>query len=332
MSINKEESLYSSNTPDNQSKERGKRGSDSNSDKQLESLLQKRATSANLAAAPKGSSKSLPRQKSMYDHVEIDFVKSGKKTHLFRLLVIGTHEEDPAEFIRYKRLLIEEINATCHDELATGFFLAYPRQFIHVLEGSEDTLNKYLSRCALLFETQPGGYSATNIRAIVPKGQKSKKSSVKEDFGPKPPRVRMLVLGYFAIEDRFLPRWLSTKFNPPREAGNVEGGFRKNLYGLVRTTLILAIIMSKQPTMKNGEIDWPDQSDVPKTKERRDQDMQLMQYLPSQHVIMYLMKDKPRPMKLKTPSEFIKAYWDVPDLILPSEIVWPVPCRLAPYD
>ncbi|CAG7818469.1 unnamed protein product [Allacma fusca] len=327
---NRPDSIYSSNQNDNHStKDKGKHGSDSNSDKQLESLVQKRATTANLTVASKGTAKALTRQKSMYDHVEIDFVKSGKKTHLFRLIVIGTHEEDPTEFIRYKRLLIEEINVTCHDELATGFFLAYPRQFVHVLEGSEDTLNKYLSRCAKAFESSP---TEANTVKIAPKSQKKKKSSVKEDFTPRIPRVRMLVLGYFAIQDRFLPRWLSTKFNPPREVGNVEGGFRKNLYDLVRTTLILAIIMSKQPTLKNGEIDWPDQTDGPKTRERREQDMQLMQYLPSQHVIMYLMKDKPRPLKLKTPSEFIKAYWDVPDFILSSETVWPMPCRIAPYD
>ena len=82
--------------------------------------------------------------------------------------------------------------------------------------------------------------------------------------------------------------------------------------------------------MKNGEIDF--QSEGPKTKERREQDLQLMQYLPQTNLIQYVLKDKPRRIKLKTPREFIQKYWDVPDLVLTKETDWPIPCRIAPYN
>lgn len=63
-----------------------------------------------------------------------------------------------------------------------------------------------------------------------------------------------------------------------------------------------------------------------------DLDQELNNYLPNPEIFNYLMKPKKRLPPLRTPTEYMKYAWDIPNVIFDTETAWPIPCRFAPYD
>jgi len=52
------------------------------------------------------------------------------------MTIVGSHEGPPEQVRKLKEELVNEINATCYDEPATGIFAVYERNFLHVVEVS----------------------------------------------------------------------------------------------------------------------------------------------------------------------------------------------------
>jgi len=266
---------------------------------------------------------------SVYDAVEAHLLRQGKKTFLFRTVLVASHQESSRELIAWHSKTIETINSTCYDELATGFLLIYPRYFVHVVEGSEETLCKFLLEHSKEFDK-----SKEEIDAIKDGEEKPQFTSVKS-----------IITGFFNIHDRFLERWVYEKTKPYNRRVHT-GAFRKRLFEFLKCTFIMCAAVGRLPEnhpLLTVQVDRP--PDELETDEDRMKGKEVLaveyiqrmreiaQWMPSKKTLIDILKRKQsRKIQLKTPKEFIQNYWSLPPIVLTSETDWPIPCRIAPYD
>ncbi|XP_022830173.1 testis-expressed protein 47-like [Spodoptera litura] len=82
--------------------------------------------------------------KSVLNVVEDNFRKLGLKAYAIRMIYIGEHTLPKEEIIQHFSRTIELVNSTYCEINVYGFLLVYDSYFVHILEGSEDTIHRHL--------------------------------------------------------------------------------------------------------------------------------------------------------------------------------------------
>ncbi|XP_045477794.1 testis-expressed protein 47 [Harmonia axyridis] len=94
-----------------------------------------------------------PFRDSLLDILHDNLEQAKKNIYVNRIIYLGEHsfdteaEEGVSDVFRE---IVKEINSGYNDEILTGIFLHYKKYFVHMLEGSEDTIMKHFH---LLMET-----------------------------------------------------------------------------------------------------------------------------------------------------------------------------------
>jgi len=264
------------------------------------------------------------RQRSIVDQLEFNLATTESKTSIYRLLAIGSHSEAPDDIMKYKERLLITINANSSEEPGTGIFALYPKHFLHLLEGPEETINKYIKACATDFEERTGtGNEAPEQKAL---------------------KVKMKILSFARVYKRSTDKWNSMVRSTPG-GWDVETrfrGFRNRLYQFIKSVWILSsvymIFMQPDDVAPPQDIsefsDPEDQALVVKANKNLEEDLELElnTYFPTIETLKYFLKPKARHPPLRSPKEHIEHAWELPNVVFDSETVWPIPCRLAPYD
>ncbi|KAL3274616.1 hypothetical protein HHI36_015997 [Cryptolaemus montrouzieri] len=87
-----------------------------------------------------------PARDSLFDTISENLEQARKHIYVNRIIYLGEHSFDPEEFNKVSEIfrdIVKEINGSYNDEPLTGIFLHYKKYFVHMLEGSEDSINKH---------------------------------------------------------------------------------------------------------------------------------------------------------------------------------------------
>ncbi|XP_065162036.1 uncharacterized protein [Atheta coriaria] len=130
-----------------------------------------------------------PTLRSVYDILLENMQLLQRNIYVHRIIYVGTHtfsETDADNIGKHFRANIEQVNAMYCEEFLTGFLLHYTRHFIHVLDGSEDSIKKHLD---LLFSTKETKDRLETVKVLV---------------------------AYHNINQRFLSSWTELFARPPK--------------------------------------------------------------------------------------------------------------------
>ncbi|XP_046995570.1 testis-expressed protein 47-like isoform X1 [Schistocerca americana] len=106
----------------------------------------------------------MEERRSLYNVIKENLAAAGRRTFLHRMIYIGRHNfEDQQAITQFFEATIKTINGGYCDEPLTGLFLWYNDYFIHVLEGSEETLNRHLKFLLKQIEASVIAISAMKI-------------------------------------------------------------------------------------------------------------------------------------------------------------------------
>ncbi|XP_046968959.1 uncharacterized protein LOC124536457 [Vanessa cardui] len=89
--------------------------------------------------------------KSLLNVVEENFERIGLKTFAIRMIYIGEHGLPKDQLIKNFEATINDVNAGYWDIKLCGLLMVYDSYFIHIIEGSEDTVHRHLR---FLFERE----------------------------------------------------------------------------------------------------------------------------------------------------------------------------------
>ncbi|XP_026762853.2 uncharacterized protein LOC113521513 [Galleria mellonella] len=82
--------------------------------------------------------------RSVLNVVEENFQKVGLKAYAIRMIYIGEHTLPKDEIIKQFRKTIQAVNASYCEINVRGLLLVYDSYFVHIIEGSEDTVHRHL--------------------------------------------------------------------------------------------------------------------------------------------------------------------------------------------
>lgn len=131
-----------------------------------------------------------PTNKSMLDFLDRTLKILNRKTFIHRLIYIGEHSfpERPGPdrlttLQEAMQITVDDVNHDCWAEPITGVLLHYPNYFVHLIDGSENSLNNHLR-------------------------------SLLDNYGEKLGKMKLLVV-YHHINQRFFDVWEARTGKPP---------------------------------------------------------------------------------------------------------------------
>ncbi|XP_032520604.2 uncharacterized protein LOC116772499 [Danaus plexippus] len=81
--------------------------------------------------------------RSVLNVVEENFQRVGLKAYAIRMIYIGEHALSKDEMIKHFQATINDVNSTYCEINVNGLLLVYDSYFVHIVEGSEDTLHRH---------------------------------------------------------------------------------------------------------------------------------------------------------------------------------------------
>ncbi|CAK1586299.1 unnamed protein product [Parnassius mnemosyne] len=91
--------------------------------------------------------------RSVLNVVEENFQRIGLKTYAIRMVYVGEHTLKKEEIIKLFSKTMRDVNSSYCDINVAGVLLVYDSYFVHIIEGSEDTVHRQL-RFLLNLEVQ----------------------------------------------------------------------------------------------------------------------------------------------------------------------------------
>lgn len=187
-------------------------------------------------------------------------------------------------------------------ESISGLLLLYPKHCVHVVEGTMELLLDYLR--LLRSEAKTG--SEVNSSGETPPQAHMEKSKI--------------LLVSHDIPNRLHQQWSFRVMDieaPNLDDYETSDESRRLVLDMVIQLLKLGAHIARQPKMalKNAMESLHDK--VP-------------ELLPQQDVIGYLLEKEEE--VIITPQQFLNKYEQPYDVVLASEMVWPMPVRLFPYN
>ncbi|KAJ0178379.1 hypothetical protein K1T71_006202 [Dendrolimus kikuchii] len=171
--------------------------------------------------------------RSILNVVEENFQKIGLKAYPIRMIYGGEHLLPKEELIKQFKKTVNGVNS-CYCEIPiNGLLLVYDSYFVHVLEGSEDTVHrqlrflmqreidwiaemKKLDQEAAIAAAKAAEEAAAEGRTVI----------LKEDIGSKPDwkmfkRLKMMMV-YHSITKLQFHKWRAVTARPPSLIGKLD--------------------------------------------------------------------------------------------------------------
>ncbi|CAH2244503.1 testis-expressed protein 47-like [Pararge aegeria] len=155
--------------------------------------------------------------------VEENFERLGLKAYAIRMIYTGEHVLDKDEMIKLFQATINSVNSSYSDVNVRGLLLVYDSYFVHVVEGSEDTVHTHLR---FLFEHESKwikekfkedeiGEADEGVAEILDEQltQKCKKKIFK--------RAKLLTV-YHSIQTLLFDDWRALTARPPSLIGALD--------------------------------------------------------------------------------------------------------------
>ncbi|CAL8080786.1 unnamed protein product [Orchesella dallaii] len=268
---------------------------------------------------------------NLYEALQSNFLKSNYKSPLYRLFLLGTHDEHMGNLIDWTKEIVEVINIQSYNELITGVLCVYEYFYIHVLEGSEDNLVKFMQKLA--DDLEPSGYE-WDLKFNTKSGKYVARDHCKFHS------VQSWVLGIFRIQQRQLTAWRGEKVFPNKmhDPDVPEGGFREKYFHFLRQCLVMAFTYNRMaPGRFNPTPDSNEEfnAQLKKTLERAkiQRFKSLAKVVTPITFIQYVLDNKDNPkLKIRSLREHLEYFGGTPPYISSSNTEWPPPGRIAPYD
>ncbi|XP_028036304.1 testis-expressed protein 47-like isoform X2 [Bombyx mandarina] len=139
-----------------------------------------------------------------------------KKTYAIRMIYIGEHTLSKEEIIRAFEKSVHDVNSAYCEIHVYGLLLVYDSYFVHILEGSEDTLHRHLR---FLFKLEIDWIermkkSTETDRAVLLEN--------KDKSEPKIFRRLKMLMVYHSISTLFFARWRALTAHPPSLVGRLD--------------------------------------------------------------------------------------------------------------
>ncbi|XP_023940343.1 uncharacterized protein LOC112047445 [Bicyclus anynana] len=164
--------------------------------------------------------------------VEENFERIRLKAYAIRMIYTGEHALDKEEIIKHFKATIDDVNSSYCDINVRGLLLVYDSYFVHVVEGSEDTVYRHLR---FLFERErkwieeklKEDESDEVVEGVaIMLDEELKEKSEKKIFK----RVKMLTI-YHSIQTLLFDDWRAFIARPPSLIGtlNVHGPMSEHM-------------------------------------------------------------------------------------------------------
>ncbi|KAL0872048.1 hypothetical protein ABMA27_004483 [Loxostege sticticalis] len=263
--------------------------------------------------------------RSVLNVVEENFQRVGLKAYAIRMIYAGEHMLEKHDFIKQFSQTVLGVNSSYCEINVTGLLLVYDSYFVHIIEGSEDTVHRQL-RFLLKKEPEWIAYMAKLDEEAAIAWAKEAEEAIAEGLPipeePKPTpdrkmfkRLKMLMV-YHSITTLWFKSWRAVTARPPSLVGKLD------VYGpLVEHMEQLRICIAKinkvcELARSEENLSFEGLSAVdPK-----------MEGLPEVALLDYLLQS-PHILDLR---HIVYLHRRVDDYIFYFEWVWPLPTHFTP--
>ncbi|KAJ8716205.1 hypothetical protein PYW08_013490 [Mythimna loreyi] len=162
--------------------------------------------------------------RTVLDVVEENFQKLGLKAYAIRVIYIGEHTLPKEEIIQHFAKTISIVNS-CYCEINVyGLLLVYDSYFVHVLEGSEDTIHRHIR--FLLRREQEWIAEMNKLDQEATEEGVGLTVLMADNTEPKPERKMFkrlkFVMSYHSIRTRQFKNWRAVTARPPSLIGKMD--------------------------------------------------------------------------------------------------------------
>ncbi|CAH0694227.1 unnamed protein product [Spodoptera exigua] len=165
--------------------------------------------------------------KTVLNVVEDNFRKLGLKAYAIRMIYIGEHALPKEEIIHHFSKTIEIVNSSYCEINVYGFLLVYDSYFVHIVEGSEDTIHRHLR---FLFRREANWKAnMSNLDQTVNFDNDNEGLNVlmKEDTETEEPERIMFkrlktVMTYHSVRTLQFNSWRAVTARPPSLVGKLD--------------------------------------------------------------------------------------------------------------
>ncbi|XP_037294646.1 uncharacterized protein LOC115451358 [Manduca sexta] len=174
--------------------------------------------------------------KSIFDVVEENFQSLGLATYAIRMIYIGEHTLPKEEMIQHFQKTVHGVNAGYCEINVYGFLLVYDSYFVHIIEGSEDTVHRQLR---FLFQLEVNWIKEMK-RLDEEAASRAAAEAEEEGRTPEPPkpiqerkmfkRLKLLMV-YHSIQTMLFDSWRAVTARPPSLVGklDIHGPFSEHI-------------------------------------------------------------------------------------------------------
>ncbi|XP_013140108.1 PREDICTED: uncharacterized protein C7orf62 homolog [Papilio polytes] len=157
--------------------------------------------------------------RSVLDNVEENFTRIGLKTYAIRMIYAGEHLLKKEEIIHMFSKTVEDVNSSYCDIHITGLLLVYDSFFVHVIEGSEDTVHRQI-RFLFNLETQMSEQKALIEAAEAAAQEKTVEGNAEKEY--KIFRRLKMIMVYHSMQTLMFSGWRALTARPPSLVGNLD--------------------------------------------------------------------------------------------------------------
>ncbi|KPJ14285.1 hypothetical protein RR48_05263 [Papilio machaon] len=161
--------------------------------------------------------------RSVLDTVEENFTRVGLKTYAIRMIYAGEHLVKKEEIIRMFSKTVEDVNSSYCEIHVTGLLLVYDSFFVHVIEGSEDTVHRQI-RFLFNLEAQMCKEKAKNEAAEAAAQEKIEEGNIEGNAEKECKIFRRLktIMVYHSMQTLMFSGWRALTARPPSLVGNLD--------------------------------------------------------------------------------------------------------------
>ncbi|XP_038206255.1 testis-expressed protein 47-like [Zerene cesonia] len=157
--------------------------------------------------------------------VEENFERHHLKTYALRMIYTGEHTMTKQEIIQQFEQTIHDVNASYCEINVHGLLLVYDSYFVHIVEGSEDTVYRHLR---FLFQRELSWIEYMKKQDEEAANTDDEEEGIKLLEEPEETierrmfkRLKMLVT-YHSITKRFFDGWRAVTARPPSLVGKLD--------------------------------------------------------------------------------------------------------------
>ncbi|KAG6442201.1 hypothetical protein O3G_MSEX002183 [Manduca sexta] len=159
-----------------------------------------------------------------------------RKAYAIRMIYIGEHTLPKEEMIQHFQKTVHGVNAGYCEINVYGFLLVYDSYFVHIIEGSEDTVHRQLR---FLFQLEVNWIKEMK-RLDEEAASRAAAEAEEEGRTPEPPkpiqerkmfkRLKLLMV-YHSIQTMLFDSWRAVTARPPSLVGklDIHGPFSEHI-------------------------------------------------------------------------------------------------------